>query len=199
MIGPTELYCRLGDGHPWMYELEYKVPADHDTIRQQLNSRDVSDQGTVHQRDTYFDAPHRNFANTDEALRLRIETHGETTDATLTYKGPLLDTAAKTREERETIVTAPSELRAILEHLGFEPAATVEKHRHRYDLDEFTLSLDSVTGLGEYLELEAEAGSDGDLEALDRQARQLLTEFELRPEDHLDTSYLELLIEQRED
>jgi len=55
-----------------VYEVELKVRADHDAVRARL-PEDVDDLGVVEQVDTYFDAPHRAFAETDEALRLRRE------------------------------------------------------------------------------------------------------------------------------
>jgi adenylate cyclase class 2 len=68
------------EGHPFresvprsgMYEVEVKVAAEHDGVRDRL-PEDAAALGTVEQVDTYFDAPHRDFADTDEALRLRRE------------------------------------------------------------------------------------------------------------------------------
>ena len=182
-----------------MYELEYKVRADHDAVRTQLQALDPTDEGVVEQRDTYFNAPHRDFAATDEALRVRVERSDGTAVTKVTYKGPVLDTAAKTREERETTVGDATEFRTILEHLGFAPAATVEKRRHRYQIEEFTLTLDSVTGLGEFLELEAEATADSDLDALEHRATEVLEAVGATPAEHISRSYLGLLLDQRED
>ena len=55
-----------------MYEVEVKVAADHAAVRERLPD-EAEALGTVEQVDTYFDAPHRDFAATDEALRLRRE------------------------------------------------------------------------------------------------------------------------------
>lgn len=182
-----------------MYELEYKVRADHTAAESHLQQLGATDTGVVTQRDTYFNAPHRDFAETDEALRIRIETHNDSSTASITYKGPLLETTAKTREERETTVGDPSEVTAILDHLGFEPVATVEKHRHRYRLDEFTITLDSVTDVGDFLELEAEADSTADLDALDQRASEVLNQLGSTPAEHISRSYLELVLAQQEE
>ena len=48
------------------------------------------------QVDEYFNHPCRDFAVTDEALRLRKDPDGK-----MTYKGPKLDRTTKTREEIE--------------------------------------------------------------------------------------------------
>ena len=74
-----------------MYEVELKVRADHDAVRERLAAVDAAPRGAVVQRDTYYDAPHRDFAETDEALRVRrVETEGDV-ESRLTYKGPLVD------------------------------------------------------------------------------------------------------------
>jgi len=54
-----------------MYEVEVKVPADLDAVRERLADAGAGRVATVAQADTYFDAPHREFAETDEALRVR--------------------------------------------------------------------------------------------------------------------------------
>ncbi|MGM0685281.1 MAG: class IV adenylate cyclase, partial [Halobacteriota archaeon] len=115
-----------------MFEVEIKVPADVDAVRERLREAGAERVGARRQRDDYYDAPHRDFAETDEALRVRRETplpdgigSGDATaksgDGTressdsptgpettkITYKGPLLDEGSKTRAEHETEVADP--------------------------------------------------------------------------------------------
>jgi adenylate cyclase class 2 len=61
-----------------MYEVEVKVSADHEAVHERIEALDVTFQGTIRQEDTYYDAPHRDFAATDEALRVRRESPVET-------------------------------------------------------------------------------------------------------------------------
>jgi len=56
-----------------MYEVEVKVPADLEAVRDRLEALEATPRGAVVQVDTYYDAPHREFAETDEALRIRSE------------------------------------------------------------------------------------------------------------------------------
>ena len=82
-----------------MYEVEIKVPADHAAVEARLRELGAERAGRRGQRDVYYDAPHREFAETDEALRIRHETDADpATDSPettrLTYKGPLLDSAS---------------------------------------------------------------------------------------------------------
>ena len=151
-----------------MYEVEVKVPADLELIRERLEAIDAEHVGTVEQADTYYDAPHRSFESTDEALRIRRERGSAEgiPSCNVTYKGPLLEEASKTRVELETSVGDGEALNAILAHLGFDPVATVEKRRELYAVDSYTVTLDTVAEVGEFVEVEREVeatddGSDG--------------------------------------
>jgi adenylate cyclase class 2 len=180
-----------------MYEVEVKVPADHVAVRRRLAAVGAESLGTVTQRDTYYDAPHRAFAETDEALRIRRIRHESTSDdeppdeTRLTYKGPLVDTESKTRREHETAVGDGETMDAVLRALGFEPAAVVEKERSRFRLNGYTVTLDTVTDVGEYVEIETESA---DVDRAREGAFALLADLGLDPDDQVRTSYLGLLL-----
>jgi adenylate cyclase class 2 len=177
-----------------MYEVEVKVRADHARVRDRLTDRDADHVETVRQVDTYFDSPHRDFAETDEALRIRREQRDDETVTRLTYKGPLVEAESKTREEIEADLTSGDDVRAILEALDFSPAATVTKDRERFRLDGFTVTLDSVEGLGEFLEVETEVETEPEVEAAREKALSLLESLDLDPDEQIRTSYLGLLL-----
>lgn len=177
-----------------MYEVEVKVRAAHERVREVLDEQEAESVGRVEQVDTYFDASHRDFAARDEALRLRAERTDGEAEAVITYKGPLVEAESKTREEIETGIESLEDMQAVLEAIGFEPAATVEKTRDRYRLDGFTISLDVVAGLGEFVEIEAEAPED-DIEATREAAFAVLESLGLDPTDQIRTSYLGLLLD----
>ena len=173
-----------------MYEVELKLRADHAALEPRLAER--GDRiGTVEQVDTYYDAPDRDFAETDEALRLRRETAEEGETVRLTYKGPLVEEASKTRREHETAVGDAGAAAAILESLGFSPAATVEKERTRYAVGAYTVTLDRVAGLGEFLEIEREAE---DVAPAREGAYDLCRDLGLDPDDQIRASYLSMLL-----
>ena len=189
-----------------MYEVELKVRADHAGVRDRLDALEATHLGRVRQVDTYYDAPNRDFAKTDEALRVREETtetgsrpeettQGGETETRLTYKGPLVERESKTREEAETAVADPGAMREILDGLGFEPAATVEKDRERYGLEGYTVTLDTVDGLGEFVEVETEVDGEAEVEAAREAATVLLERLGLDPDAGIRTSYLGLLLE----
>ena len=175
-----------------MYEVELKVAADHGPVRDRLTALDADPLGAVEQTDTYYEHPVRDFAETDEAFRIRRETAGGETDARVTYKGPLVEEASKTREEFETGVDDGATMERLLEELGFEPFETVEKRRERFAQDGYTVTIDEVTGLGEYVEVETAARA---VEPAREGAVDLMTDLGLDPGDQIRTSYLGLLLE----
>jgi adenylate cyclase class 2 len=185
-----------------MYEVELKVSADHDSVRGHLDSQDASHVESVTQEDTYYNAPDRDFVETDEALRVRRETLDDGSERTaVTYKGPLVDDHSKTRREAETTVADDQAMDEILTGLGYEATATVTKHRDQFELDGCVVTLDAVEGLGEYVEVELETEQDLDAESgatlasLRDEAAAVLRKLELDPADQIRTSYLDLLLD----
>jgi adenylate cyclase class 2 len=177
-----------------MYEVEMKVRADHDRVRTRLAELGADPEGTVRQVDTYYDHPVREFAETDEALRIRRETGGDGEDGEtrVTYKGPLVEAESKTRAELETTVADGEIFADILESVGFEPAATVEKTRERFRYGEYTVTLDTVSGLGEFLEVETEAEV---VEPAREGAIELLERLGFEADEGIRRSYLGLLLD----
>lgn len=179
------------------YEVELKFPLREEAaVIDRLKSLGGTVLPAVVQVDRYFSHPLRDFALTDEALRLRSV--GEAN--TLTYKGPLLDDATKTRQELEADVAPGSDgvqaLWAILRALGFEDVRTVTKRRRTCRLvwegREFSVSLDQVEELGAFVEIETLTGAD-DWPAAREAALRLAGELQLA--DSLRRSYLELLLD----
>jgi adenylate cyclase, class 2 len=146
------------------------------------------------QIDTYYAHPQRDFASTDEALRIR-----RVEDASyVTYKGPKLDRTTKTRHEIEVALAGANEaddMAMLLEALGFRPVANVRKRRRKLSLAwqgcDVEISLDDVEGVGTFAELEVvtdEAQRPRATECL----RSLAAELGLRADER--RSYLELLL-----
>ena len=179
-----------------MYEVELKVQADHGPVRDCLDTLGATLVDTVKQEDTYYDAPDRSFAETDEALRVRCEHSNDETRVELTYKGPLIDEHSKTRTEAETRVASEQAIREILSGLGYEPAATVEKRRERYAFEECIVTLDDVSGLGEFVEVEytADVTAVADVDSARERAISVLDSLELDADEQIRTSYLALLL-----
>ncbi|MGA2104106.1 MAG: class IV adenylate cyclase [Methanoregula sp.] len=135
-----------------MFEIELKVKVDSlDPVRQHLISRHAEFLGKQHEHDIYYNAPHRDFGSTDEALRVRY-TEGP---ALITYKGKKIqDCGLKAREELNTAVESGKVFERILDRLGFKKTAEVNKWRENYLLGDASFALDHVDCLGTFVEIE---------------------------------------------
>jgi adenylate cyclase class 2 len=182
-----------------MLEVEVKYAgADFVAVERRLRQWGAAEDAPRHDADHYFNAPDRDFAATDEALRLRRI--GERNF--VTYKAPKCDAQTKTRTEIE-VALAPGDAAAadfshLLAHLGYRPVAVVRKARRLFHLrrDGFDLevTLDDVEGVGRFAELEIQAPE----EQLDA-ARDILlrTAADLGLSASERRSYLELLLAAR--
>jgi adenylate cyclase class 2 len=142
---------------PMTLEVEQKFRvSDLKPIRLRLDSLGARWLPALDQCDSYFAHPQRNFAVTDEALRLR-RTHST---LALTYKGPRTDRALKTRRETEVAlpVEAAAGLTEILLALGFRHVAQVKKRRTEaaiaWQSQHAHVALDEVADAGTFVEIE---------------------------------------------
>lgn len=155
----------------------------------------------VRERDIYFNGTERDFRRTDEALRLRSvrQLPDGPWESLITYKGPKLDRVSNARTEYETGVSDGGTAQELLEALGYRPLAEVNKVRRTYRLDQVTLCLDQVQGLGGFLELELLVPGEEQREAAVERLLALLEELGI-PRDQLSRrSYLELLAEKQKE
>ena len=106
------------------------------------------------QEDIYFNSPVVDFAKTDEALRIRTTEKNGETNIFITYKGPKIDSASKTRKEIEMGIDDAEKCADIFEQIGFEKVRAVRKNRQYYEYENFEISLDDVEGLEPYMEIE---------------------------------------------
>jgi adenylate cyclase class 2 len=181
------------------FEVEQKHRVDdRAALVASLTERGVTLGEAVLQSDQYFAHPARDFAQTDEALRIR--TVGNS--SLVTYKGPKLDATSKTRRELELPLAASdadgSQFAELLAALGFTPVATVRKQRRTFHIThdgrDVEGALDDVDGVGAYVELELMA-DDANLESAKNAISSLAAELQLGPSER--RSYLELLLSQR--
>ena len=142
-----------------MLEVEAKFAVrDLDAIRSRLESMGARKGRRQQEQDVYYNAPHRDFGETDEALRLRYHNGA----VTLTYKGPKRgEYRYKARTELNCGIEAGSVMEGILEALGFVRVAEVKKVREYFHYQGALISLDRVEGLGTFVEIEV-VGSEGD-------------------------------------
>jgi adenylate cyclase class 2 len=180
-----------------MLEVEMKFPAaDHALLEEQLGEWGAHADPPRSDADQYFNGPDRDFARTDEALRLRRIGRANF----VTYKGPKRDAQTKTRTEIEVSMAEGDAVAAdfarLLTHLGYRPVAVVRKRRRIYHLERGGFSievcLDEVEGLGRFAELEILAPEER-LDEARNVLQQTATALGLSGSER--RSYLELLLE----
>lgn len=181
------------------YEVEQKHRID-DVVAlvAMLKGRGVKLGPPVEQVDQYFAHPSRDFAKTDEALRIRTA-GGE---SFVTYKGPKLDATTKTRRELELPLAVTdgdgTQFAELLEALGFKSVAIVRKNRRAFHIchegREVEGALDDVDGVGTFAELELQA-DDAGLDEAKQIISKLAEELKLGPQER--RSYLEMLLERQ--
>jgi len=141
------------------FEVEQKYPvADLAVVEKQLIEMGAEIGPVKVEVDTYFAHPCRNFAETDEALRIRRigDVHF------MTYKGPKMDKTTKTRPELDLPLPSDPEVASrwprMLHALGFTPVAEVCKERRKASVtvqgEEVEVCLDHIASVGEFVELE---------------------------------------------
>ena len=171
-----------------MIEVEVKARAPQD-MAERITALGATLLAVENHHDLYFNSPHRDFKESDEALRIRIKEEG----ARLTYKGPKLDQTTKSRLERTVKIDDPQQMEQILSSLGFVLSAQVRKQRRKYSYEGVVLALDDVEGLGRFMEVEAEG--EGDYEEQRHKVLSILSRLGLH--ESIRSSYLELLEEKK--
>ncbi len=186
-----------------MYEVEQKYHlADRAPVEDWLLRHGATFHVACNHMDRYFAHPCRDFAVTDEALRLRRA--GD--EIAITWKGPRLSTASKTRREIELALACPGgrpsveptldQWTELLESLGFRRVRDVAKHRQpaviRWEEMTIEVVIDHVDGLGEFLELEVLADEEGVAAAQSRIASLAMAMGCGAPERR---SYLEMVLD----
>jgi adenylate cyclase class 2 len=177
-------------------EVEQKYPVeDLAAIEAQLRGMGASIGREIEQADYYFNHPVRDFAATDEALRIRRVGNRNR----ITFKGPKIEAESKTRQEIELPLgdgnQQAEQWSELLKALGFTAVAVVRKRRKEAKLAwqdaQVEIALDQVDDVGRYVELELSA-EVADFEAARSRIAALAQALGLSGQER--RSYLELLL-----
>ena len=168
-------------------EVKGKV-RDLGTVEEKVKALEFSFVGVEEHSDIYYRHPVRDFARTDEALRIRT-VNGK---RVLTYKGPKVDKVSKTREEIE--VEVQGDMSAVLDRVGFTPVTEVAKVRRVYKKGDISVCLDDVREVGTYVEVEC---ISKDLERTRARVMEVVKALGIKDKDLERNSYLQLLLAKR--
>ena len=155
---------------------------DHERIRGILSSRGADFRGEVHQVDTYFNS---------SAGRLKLR-EGSIENNLIYYERP--DREGPKTSHCILYKTEPvTSIKQILEKtMGV--MIVIDKRREIYFLDNIKVHLDRVSGLGTFVEIEAQS-EEGDLseDYLQTQCAELMRDLKIPEEDLISESYSDML------
>jgi adenylate cyclase class 2 len=194
-----------------MIEVEIKAKVkDIKTMRQQcIENGGIFKLFLMHE-DTYYNMPKelRDFKETDEALRIRKSIrYNDREDPDpmyinyyITYKGKKIDTSTKTREEIEVKINNIENMKRIFLALGLREVLTVKKERELYEFhfDDYKVEalIDYVPLLKEYfIEVELLTDSEEEIERIREELFRFLKLLDIKKDDSIRKSYLELILE----
>lgn len=168
-------------------EIEVKIPVESlSAVREKLQASGAALRAVAHaESNVLFDDAERRLSGSGRTVRLR-RAAGR---AILTYKGPArFQDGAKTREERETVVSDPEEAQAILAGLGLAPRFRYDKRREEWDCDGSVVALDE-TPVGLFVEVEGDPTT----------IRRVVALLGLDPSESIPYSYAELYTRRRKE
>jgi adenylate cyclase class 2 len=136
-------------------EIEIQVNIENSKPLVEFLEENAVFQKENHQIDEYFSPSHRNFIAVrpvEEWLRLR-ESSGK---YSINYKNWHFDEIGKGHycDEHETKIEDINQLKRILEVLDFKSLVKVDKVRKIWTYKDYEIAMDSVKGLGDFVEIE---------------------------------------------
>ena len=168
-------------------EIEAKLKVDSlESVKESLERLGASFVAEQLQKDFYFDDSNSAFTKSDSCLRLRWQKNECGESFFLTYKGPKQKSDFKKRVEIEIEVDDFKAAEKFLSALGYKKAIVVEKKRQLWRLGGCLVSLDNVSDLGRFVEIE---GPD------DKKITKVQKRLGLENCRHIKNSYADLLAE----
>lgn len=136
------------------HEKKFCLLKDLASFRDRVSKLGFASDQESYQKDAYFSRPDVDFMETKECLRIRVEVnHTEVTYKPPTTKSMALSQAIWKKEINLT-VEDESVAREFLLALGCVELCTVEKKRELFKKGNVTVSIDHITDLGDYVEIE---------------------------------------------
>ena len=195
-----------------MFETEIKIKLRDDTeTRKKLLQMGAEFKYFMHNSDKYYNFLRggKDFAKTDEALRLRstvlmdpISKQKIEEKHDLTYKGPKLKTSVKTRIEYESEVQNAEMINKIIGALGFDLVIEIPKEREVFEImfatTHYTVLIDKIEVLsGYYLEAEIMVPEEQAIPAAKQKLVNFVSQLGYSEMDSIRESYLELVMKNK--
>ncbi len=137
-------------------EIEVKATYDdREEIRKKLSELGAEPKKVKHQIDEYYNHPSIDTRETNEYIRLRYKPDGK--DGVFAHH---INVADGVNKEFEVEVSDVQTFKQILNGLKFPLLGVIDKKRESYVLDEFTITLDDVKEVDNFIEVEVDGEED---------------------------------------
>jgi adenylate cyclase class 2 len=117
----------------------------------ELGAEFIADQS---QSDILFDDADATLIASDQCLRIRSQSIGDSNRFFLTYKGAKEESDFKKRREIEVEITEAETAQKLLSVLGYKRIQVIEKKRRLWRLGGCSVALDRLPLLGTFVEIE---------------------------------------------
>lgn len=182
-------------------EAKYRLLNVEDVIVRikELNISKVGE--SEYQKDIYYTSPFRDFLENEivsEWLRIR-----ETKDVcTMNYK-LWLPIGAKIQnqcKEFETEISDSYAMEQILSHLSFKEVAVVEKERKSWKYEKVEISIDEVSELGSFIELEYDEEVDeSEIDGINKLFKEILSVLNAKVSERDRRGYAYAIIQKKKE
>ncbi len=133
-------------------EIEIKAKfEDRGAIESRLRELGAVEEKQKHQIDEYYNHPSRDTRKTKEYIRLRYKPGSK--QGVFAYHVNLQDGVNR---EHEVSVDDIAVFKQILSGFGFPILGVIDKQRKVYSLDSFTITIDEVKDIGNFVEIEVD-------------------------------------------
>jgi adenylate cyclase, class 2 len=173
-----------------MREIEIKAKvSDKAALLTILKNQNVDVSEPITHHDRVFGLPGEPGADVygPAWLRIRTETRGNQISQIFTLKKSV--TNQMDSIEHETEVTDAKELEKIILHLGYTPYSDLTKTRQKAHLGDIEICIDTVGGLGDFIEVEKLTDEDADYDTVAEELWKVLEGFSVAREDHVTDGY----------
>lgn len=173
-----------------MREIEIKASiSDKQALVNVLRDKGVELSPPITQRDQVFGRPGVAGGSDNKApwLRIRSETKNGNTVQIFTLKKSVTNQLDSI--EHETEVADDKELGQIIMHLGFESYSDLTKTRQKAQLGDVEICVDTVDGLGDFIEVEKLTGEDANYEEVVAELWKVLERFGVNRTDQVTDGY----------
>lgn len=171
-----------------MREIEIKARvSDAEALRSVLKEKGVALSEPISHHDVVWGVPGNVRGDDSPWLRLRTETKGDVMRYLFTLKRSM--TGQLDSLEYETEVNDPDAVQGMVKELGFILYSDITKNRQKAQIEGNEICLDSVDGLGDFIELEKLTDDNAEYQVVEDELWEIMGSFGVSRSDEVTVGY----------